>query len=177
MFLSKSSFTPSCQMRRLTANSTLMLHRWPGYNINLWTKLRTERKSSFWQRSALSGVSLALGWSQALISGSPLAQSPAKSPSLLPAGSSPDWQKDHHGQISHWNCAIHQSSRCPGFCTAPLGVCEVDPDEKVCAVCSCCSAADWEIQLRQIRWCVHFLHVFLMLSWFCKHYRWHVLRV
>lgn len=34
MFLSKSSFTPSCQMRRLTDNYNLMLHRWPGCSIN-----------------------------------------------------------------------------------------------------------------------------------------------
>lgn len=149
-----------------------------GLQHKLWAKLRTGRKPpSFWQRLASNGLSLAWGWSQALISGSPLAQSVAKTPSLLPDGSSPlVWQERHHGRISYWNSAIHQSSRCPGFCTGPLPVCEVDSDEKVGIVRSRCSAADGD-QLSQIRRCLHFLHVFLTLSWFCKHYRWHVLRV
>lgn len=146
-------------------------------HYKLWRKLRTGRKPpSFWQRLAFSGISLPLGWSQALISGSPLSQSATKTPGLLPGGSSLDWQEHQHGQVSYRNYTIHKSSRCPGSAQGLFqGVRWIQMRRWV--LYAPAAQLQNEIQLRQIRWCVQFLHVFLMLSWFCKYYRWHVLRV
>lgn len=141
----------------------------------LWTKLRTGRKPpSFWQRPALSGVSLQLGWSQALISDSPLTQSAAKTQPFV------WWVLSWLTGTPSWrDTPLKQSTKSPGAQAFSQGFCQCVRWVWMRGWVQYAPAAQLqiEIQLRQIRWCAHFLHVFLMLSWFCKHYRRHVLRV
>lgn len=171
MFPSQSSFTPLCQMRRLTANYNLMLRRWPGYSKNCGQNTTGRKPPSFWQMPALSRVSLPLGWSQDLISGSPLAQSAAKLLAFCLVGL---LLIDRNTIMDRYPIETMKSTKAPGA----QGLCQCVSRIRMRRwVQNPVTQLQIEIQLRQIRWCVHFLHVFLMLSWFCKHYRWHFLSV
>lgn len=88
----------------------------------------------------------------------------------------PDWQKHHHGQIRHWKYTIHQTSRGWAFaqglwqCVRWIWMRRWVQDAPVAQL-------QIENRLRQIRWYVFIFRVFSSCFWFCKHYRWHVLRV